>query len=485
MSLTVSASRAVATSLTVSAPRAVATSFASRLADKVEVLGPLCVGIDPRPEEMTSAERALLEADPEAALLTHGRRLLGATREVAAAYKPNAAFFEAHGSAGWRALEQLIPELDAVAPVVFDAKRGDIGSTSAAYARAVTRLGASAVTVSPWLGREGVAPFLDAGLFVFVLARTSNPGAAAFQEHGLEPAWERVVREATTWGEHVGFVVGATQPAALVRARTLAPERWLLAPGVGAQGATPEEVVAAASGRVLVPVSRAIAAANDPKRAAHELATALRKPPTPHTSSTVERHHDLIVGLFDRGCVRFGEFTLKSGARSPIYLDLRRLVAMPDLMTLAARAYAEVMAELRFDQIAALPYAALPIGQAVSLATGKPMLYPRREAKGYGTQAAIEGVFSAGQRAVVLDDVATRGDSKIEAFERLEAAGLVIDDVVVLIDREGGASKLMTDHGKTLHAVFRLRELLGVWRAHGRIDDAQVAAVERFLSGPA
>lgn len=458
--------------------------FSTRVADKVGVLGPLCVGLDPRPEEMTTAERDLLGSDPETALLTHGRRLLTATRDVAAAYKPNAAFFEAHGSAGWRALERLIPELDTVAPVIFDAKRGDIGSTSAAYARAVKRLGASAVTVSPWLGRDGVAPFLDEDLFVFVLARTSNPGAATFQEHGLVPAWERVVREAMTWGEHVGFVVGATQPAALARARTLAPDHWILAPGVGAQGATPDDVVAAANGRVLVPISRAIAAAADPRAAAHTLALALRRSLAPPRDggNAIATHRELALGLFDRGCVRFGEFTLKSGARSPIYLDLRRLVAMPDLMTHAARAYAGLMATLRFDQIAALPYAALPIGQAVSLAIEKPMLYPRREAKDYGTQAAIEGVFSAGQRAVVLDDVATRGDSKIEAFARLEAAGLVIDDVVVLIDREGGARQLMAQHGKTLHAVFCLRELIDVWHGAGRIDATQVAAVEHFLS---
>ncbi|HRE92410.1 MAG TPA: hypothetical protein PK095_25060, partial [Myxococcota bacterium] len=120
-------------------------------------------------------------------------------------------------------------------------------------------------------------------------------------------------------------------------------------------------------------------------------------------------------------------------------------------------------------------------GAAVSLVTGRPMLYPRREAKDYGTQALIEGVFEKGQRAVVLDDVATRGDSKVEAFERLEAAGLVINDVVVLIDREGGARELVARHGKRLHAVFGLRELLSSWRASGRIDDAQVAAVEAFL----
>jgi uridine monophosphate synthetase len=457
--------------------------FARRLSERVAALGSLCVGLDPRLEEMTASERALLATDPEGALVLHGQRLLEATRAVAAAYKPNAAFYEVHGSAGWRALERLVPELEAVAPVILDAKRGDIGTTSAAYAKATRRLGATAVTVSPWLGQDGVAPFLDEGLFVFVLARTSNDAAAAVQMGGLEPAWEAVVRLAMGWGasDDLGFVVGATMPRALARARVLAPEHWLLAPGVGAQGASPAETLAAAGGKVLVPVSRAISAATDPGVAAIDLARALRVSPRANPTSAVQRHRELVDGLFDRGCVRFGEFTLKSGARSPIYLDLRRLVAMPDLMVLAARAYAEVMAPLRYDQIAALPYAALPIGAAVSLCVGRPMLYPRREAKGYGTQASIEGVFEVGQRALVLDDVATRGDSKVEAFERLEAAGLLIEDVVVLIDREGGARELMAAHGKRMHAVFGLRELLGAWRTSGRIDDEQVGAVERFL----
>lgn len=456
--------------------------FSKRLTERVGLLGPLCVGLDPRPDEMTAAERGLLVDDPTAALVMHGRRLLAATGEVAGAYKPNAAFYEAYGSQGWRALEVLIPELRAVAPVIFDGKRGDIGSTSEAYALAARRLGVAAVTVSPWLGRDGVAAFIDAGLFVFVLARTSNAGAGVIQDTGLDPTWERVVREAVTWGgpDVLGFVVGATQPEALARARMLAPDHWILAPGVGAQGGDIGATMAAAGGRVLVPISRGISAAADPKDAAERFAGSLRAAPT-LADNRAERHRELANGLFDRGCVRFGEFTLKSGLRSPIYLDLRRLVAMPDLMALAARAYADLLAGLVYDQLAALPYAALPIGAAVSMATGKPMLYPRREAKDYGTQATIEGIFEPGQRAVVLDDVATRGDSKVEAFEKLEAAGLVIDDVVVLIDREGGARELMAQHGKRLHAVFGLRELLASWRASGRIDDGQVEAVEAFL----
>ncbi len=469
-------------------------TFITRLEQRINKIGaPLCVGLDPRPEEMTGAERYLLASEPEAALIAHGERLLAATRHQAAAYKPNIAFYEAHGAAGLRALERLVPRLSEVAPVILDAKRGDIGSTALAYVEAVKRLGAEAVTLSPYLGEDAVAPFLEAGLFVFLLARTSNP-SAVLQDDGLVPIWSRVVTASQGWASALahpgalGFVVGATAPDVLAEVRRLAPDRWILAPGVGAQGGEVEVVMKAAGSRVLMPVSRAISGAPDPEAAAAAFVTSMSAPShashdvaSTGSSSMTERHRALVDGLFDRGCVRFGEFRLKSGIMSPIYLDLRRLVAFPDLLTLAARAYAEVMATLDFDQIAALPYAAMPLGTAVSLLTGKPMLYPRREAKDYGTQAVIEGVFEPGQKALVLDDVATRGDSKVEAFARLEGAGLVVNDVLVLIDREGGARELMAQHGKSMHAVFGLRELVRCWVASGRIDADQAGAVERFL----
>ncbi len=190
----------------------------------------------------------------------------------------------------------------------------------------------------------------------------------------------------------------------------------------------------------------------------------------------------LADALLELGCVRFGEFKLKSGQVSPIYLDLRRLVAAPTLLQEVARAYVQLLQPLRFDLLAALPYAALPIGVAVSLQGNWPLVYPRKEVKSYGTQAVVEGVFAPGQRAVVLDDLITTGASKLEGIERLTAVGLQVQDVVVLIDRQAGGHDFMAAQGLRLHRVFTLASLLDDWEARGRVAAEDLARARAFLS---
>jgi uridine monophosphate synthetase len=138
---------------------------------------------------------------------------------------------------------------------------------------------------------------------------------------------------------------------------------------------------------------------------------------------------------------------------------------------------------LKFDRLAALPYAALPIGTAISLQGGWPMIYPRKEAKEYGTAATIEGAYVAGERAVVIDDLATTGGSKFEAIDKLKAAGLAVEDVVVLIDRQSGAAEALAEAGYRLHAVFTLSEMLDHWEQTGRVPAEQIAATRAFLRG--
>jgi uridine monophosphate synthetase len=116
-----------------------------------------------------------------------------------------------------------------------------------------------------------------------------------------------------------------------------------------------------------------------------------------------------VDGLLEAGCIKFGEFTLKSGMVSPIYIDLRQLVSFPRLLKRVAQAYVAVLDGLKFDRLVGLPYAALPITTAISIQTGWPFIYPRKEAKAYGTKADLEGVYETGERVVIIDDLATTG----------------------------------------------------------------------------
>jgi uridine monophosphate synthetase len=446
----------------------------------------LCVGLDAHPAD-------LAENTPEGAK-AFCLRLINATADLALAFKPNAAFFEAFGPAGWAALSEVIAAVPAGIPVILDAKRGDIASTAEAYARSTYEtLGAQAVTLNPYLGYDALLPFIQNPEHgVFLLCKTSNPGAGDLQDlhlAGGELLYERVARLAQQWNKHgnVGVVVGATHPEATRRVRAAAPDLWFLAPGVGAQGGDLQSALQAglrADGLgMLVTVSRAISRAEDPHAAAQALVeqiNALRAqmsaaPAQPAVSAR------LADGLLESGCVRFGQFTLKSGLISPIYIDLRQLASYPALLAEVAQAYLPLLRQLQFDRLAALPYAALPIGTAVSLSGGWPLIYPRKETKEYGTRAEIEGEWKPGETVVVIDDLATTGGSKFEAIEKLTGAGLTVRDVVVLIDRQSGASEALAKAGYRLHAVLTLSGLLDTWESRGRVPAEKIAAARAFL----
>lgn len=454
----------------------------------------LCIGLDPHPEDLP-------ESTGEAAL-AFCLRLIEATRDYALAYKPNAAFFEALGPAGWEALQSVIKAVPEGIPVVLDAKRGDISSTARAYARsAFTMLGADAITLNPYLGYDSLTPFMeDPEKGIFLLCKTSNAGSVDLQDlplgghYRLMMVYEKIAGLAAEWGIHnnLGLVVGATFPDALRRVRELAPDQWFLAPGLGAQGADLQTAMQAGLRKdglgLLINVSRGISRADDPQKAAKDLVLRFREaqkatqPVRGHSKEPAMRLvTPLVEGLLSMGCVRFGTFTLKSGLVSPIYIDLRRLVTYPGWMTQVAAAYIRKLNTLEFDRIAGLPYAALPIATAVSLQGNWPMIYPRKEIKDYGTAAEIEGIYHPGETMVVLDDLATTGGSKFEAIEKLESAGLKVRDVVVLIDRESGAKEALAEKGVRMHALFTLTELLDYWEETERLPQEQIASTREFL----
>jgi len=184
---------------------------------------------------------------------------------------------------------------------------------------------------------------------------------------------------------------------------------------------------------------------------------------------------ELCIGLFDIGAVKFGEFKLKSGLMSPIYIDLRLLVSYPETLRRVARELIALAEKdgLKFDRVAGIPYAALPIATAVSLESGVPMIFPRKEQKGYGTRRAIEGVFKEGETVLVYDDLITTAESKFEAIEALEGAGLKVKDVVVLVDREQGGEGQLAERGYRLHSAIKITEMLDVLKEAGKITGEQ------------
>ena len=203
----------------------------------------------------------------------------------------------------------------------------------------------------------------------------------------------------------------------------------------------------------------------------------------------------LAMGLFEAGCVQFGRFKLKSGIISPIYIDLRLLVSDPATLWKAASALSETIQGLpdvdgeptrqpiTFDRLAAIPYAALPIGVALSLTIDRPLVYPRKEVKAYGTARPIEGHYEAGDKVLVLDDLITRGDSKLEAIAPLEKAGLVVQDILVLIDRQQGGAEVLQEHGYQLHSILTLQTLLKVLARQEVITSEQYDQVLEYLNG--
>jgi uridine monophosphate synthetase len=467
-----------------------------------EINSLLCVGIDPHPDDLSNQS---VEA-----LREFCHRIVTATTNIAVAYKPNSAFFEVFGPDGISVLKEVIASIPDDIPVILDAKRGDIASTASAYARsAFETLGAHAITINPYLGHDSVEPFLqDPEHGAFLLCKTSNPGAGDLQDviikgnlpeaiNGIDfHVYEKVAALAREWNQHnnLGVVVGATYPEALERVRRIAPELWILAPGIGTQGGELSEALQAGLREdglgLLIPVSRSISRSNDPGRTAKEIRERINEErkavqtPTQRSKQLPRISQELIRiadGLLSAGCIKFGEFTLKSGLVSPIYIDLRQLVTYPDLLKKVASAYIRILAGLKFDRLAGLPYAAIPITTAISLQSGWAFIYPRKEIKTYGTRAEIEGKYEPGEKVAVVDDLATTGESKFEAIEKLTGGGLAVEDVIVLIDRQSGAKEALRQAGYRLHAVFTLEQLLDYYETEQKVSPNQISAAREFI----
>ena len=266
-------------------------SFLEKRVDDCSSL--LCIGLDPHIPD--------LKEPTAASALDFCLDLVKQTAPYAAAFKPNAAFFEVFGAEGWAALKQVIEAIQeesyrkgSMIPVILDAKRGDIASTAEAYAKsAFENLGAHCITLSPYLGKDSIEPFIqNQEKGVFLLCKTSNPGSGDLQDLTLTPTpfpleegqgvrvvylYEHIAKLAQMWNtkNNIGLVVGATHIDAMKRVRAAASDLWFLVPGVGAQGGELESALKAGLRKdgkgMLIPISRGISRAESPAKAAAEI----------------------------------------------------------------------------------------------------------------------------------------------------------------------------------------------------------------------
>lgn len=190
---------------------------------------------------------------------------------------------------------------------------------------------------------------------------------------------------------------------------------------------------------------------------------------------------ELVSALHEIGAVKFGEFELKSGLKSPVYIDLRILVSYPQLLSAVAQAIWEKVAALDFSILCGVPYTALPIATAISLDHEVPMVMRRKEVKDYGTKKAIEGSFEQGQRCLLVEDLVTSGSSVFETIRPLEEQGLVVHDVVVILDRQQGGRAYIEEQGYRCHSLFTIDELLEELESCGRLSASMGEEVRRYI----
>jgi uridine monophosphate synthetase len=456
----------------------------------------LCLGLDPNLEMLPGlAVQPATSSLPE--LTSWLKTIVDRTKNLVCVYKPTLGFYLALGTEGIDLLTEILGYIPANIPVILDAKHGDLNTASQLADTFFQQWQVDAITVNPYVGQEGVTPFLlYADRAVFVLTHTSNISAEAIQSYpnSEAPLYLSVVETVQTWGssERLGLEVGTTDPAVLAQVRARAPERTILARSIWSEATDLQSILAAGLNRagtgLLIPVpqdwlgytdslERKVA---DLRQEIADFRSQLSQGPSicniwqpePQQQSLTP-NQELIMRLYDIGCLMFGSYVQASGAIFPYYIDLRRIISDPQLFHQVLTAYAIEIEPLKFDRIAGIPYGSLPTATGLSLKLNRPMIYPRKEVKAHGTRRLVEGHFEVGETALVVDDVLITGKSVLEGIHKLESSGLRVTDLVVLIDHEGGVRSKMHDRGYQAHAVFTLSDISLTLYQTGRITETQ------------
>lgn len=491
-------------------------SFFQKLQSRVtEVDSHLCVGLDPHLKELFPDGDGDSKTEEERcnAAYTFCKTIIDETAPHAAAYKPNAAFFEALGPRlGNSTLCRVMNAIPSSIPTLLDVKRGDIGSTAQAYAEACydhpNGCNADGVTLSPLMGWDSVAPFItgkysDKG--AFVLCKTSNPGSndllaldlkqdnkTLFEKiAGLADKWsQKAIQESSSSSSseppRLGLVVGATDPSALQATRScIGSDVWILAPGVGAQGGDLEEACRAGMNEnatcMLIPVSRGISKADNiaekAKQLKEDINAARKAVLDSNATSDQSESSDMKVEPYqkeflnfslDQGVLKFGSFVLKSGRTSPYFFNAGLFSNGAALFKLGKSYAASIMAskaltngnvEIGFDIIFGPAYKGISLGAVVCASLYSEygidvgFAYDRKEAKDHGEGGKLVGADMVNKKVLIVDDVITAGTAIRQSHEMLTAIGATPVGVSIALDRSEKRS--LDDPVSAVQAVAR------------------------------
>jgi len=198
--------------------------------------------------------------------------------------------------------------------------------------------------------------------------------------------------------------------------------------------------------------------------------------------TTTPTKKDIALGVYNCGLLNFGEFTFKSGIKSPMYMNLRNLGSHPKFLRQVTDVFTSMMKGASFDLVGGIPYGAIPIMCSVSMELEVPLIFPRKESKEYGMAKDIVGDFSQGQNVALVDDLVTDGGSKTESLVPLEAAGLKVKDIFVLLDYDRGAKDTLAADGYTLHSFMTVTETVDLIYEAGLIEESTHERAKEFLT---
>ncbi|TWB93249.1 uridine monophosphate synthetase [Synechococcus sp. Ace-Pa] len=471
----------------------------------------LITGLDPNPEMLRTWSR---HNPGNGSFLAQARRwiktVIEATVENVCAYKPSLGFYQALGPIGIELLHEVRELVPLSVPLILDAKHCDLNTSSALAHYVFAELGVDAITLSPLPGQDIVAPFLlypERG--VVVTCHSSNAASKIFQHHPDEddPLYLKFVRECQLWGtsEQLLLEVGTSNPAVLARVRQGAPERFVILRSLWGKEERLESMLKAgltsSADGLLLPLPQNLLVEKDIEQGTAALRQQIetmrlrldvgsadrcsiwlpapgapREPKAPsETQPPIDPLDELILALFDIGCLLFGDYVQASGAIFNYYIDLRQIISDPNLFHRVLHAYAGRLEPLTFDRIAGIPYGSLPTATGLSLQLHSPLIYPRKEVKAHGARRLIEGDFQEGESVVVVDDILITGGSVLDGISKLESSGLVVNDVVVLIDHGGGGIQRLAEAGYRCHPVLSIGRIIQVLHAAGRLSDDQAA----------